>query len=81
MATLLLIAALVVPVATFWGLRSRLRWSGLRAAGVAIVAGWALGVAWAAVGGEAVALAAAFGWVCPSLLVALTALVWRFVGK
>lgn len=88
----LLVAGLAVPILLFGWLRSR-RWNGWRAAGLAVAAGWALNVAWAwsllaASGGDAVAenvemlrIAARFGWVCPSVLVLLTALVLRFVTR
>ena len=86
---LLLLTALALPVVLFWLLRSRSRVSGLVAAAIAIAAGWALNLAYAFVvqnavptdpaqlDGDTLAIAAAFGWVCPSVLVLLTWLVWR----
>lgn len=82
----LLLAALVLPVALFWLLRSRSRLNGLVAAAIAVATGWALNVAWAFVAatdpsqgsGDNVAIAAYYGWACPAVLVLLTWLAWRF---
>lgn len=91
--TLLLAAALVVPPVMFWFLVSRTG-VGMGATSVAaVVAGWALNVAWAfaaemkareeeqgnADGHARIALR--FGWVCPAVLVLLTWLVWRFIAS
>jgi hypothetical protein len=77
----LLLAALVLPVALFFLLRSRSRLHSLAVAAIAIATGWALNVAWAfsqANTGETLSIAMRFGWACPSVLVFLTWLVWRF---
>lgn len=85
----LLIIALVTPVFVFWRVRSRAGWNAWVVAGLAVATGWALNVAWAwsvhaAAAGDAVAgeedtlrIALMFGWVCPTVLVLLTALVMR----
>jgi hypothetical protein len=78
MATALLIAALVLPVVSFWLLKSRFRLGSPVAAAVSIAAGWALNFAWACVAHESTAIAGRFGWACPAVLVAITWLVWRF---
>ena len=78
MATALLITALVLPVVLFWLLKSRTRLNGWVAAAISIAAGWTLNLAWASAAHESTAIAARFGWVCPTVLVALTWLVMRF---
>ena len=85
-ATALLPIALALPVVLFWLLRSRARLSGPFAAAIAGAAGWALNVTWAFVATKAqpqaneetLSIAMRFGWVCPTVLVFLTWLVWRF---
>jgi len=77
MATVLLLTALVLPVVLFWLLRSRSRLNVLVVAGIAIAVGWALNLAWASAAHQSLAIAGAFGWVCPAVLVLLTWLVWR----
>jgi len=81
MATVLLLTALVLPVVLFWLLKSRSRLNVLVVAGIAIAVGWALNLAWASAAHESLAIAGAFGWVCPALLVLLTWLVWRFAKR
>ena len=81
MATVLLLIALVVPVALFWLLKSRSRLNGSIAVAIAVAAGWALNLAWASVAHESLAIAGAFGWVCPAVLVLLTWLIWRFTKR
>jgi len=84
--TALLLIALALPVILFWLLRSRSRLGGPVAAAVAVATGWALNVAWAFVATkhppqaneETLSIAMRFGWVCPTVLVLLTWLVWRF---
>ena len=89
-ATALLLAGLLVPVVLFWLLRSRSRLNGLAAAAIAVATGWALNVAWAfasqgstgtdpsQANGDTLSIAIRFGWACPTVLVFLTWLVWRF---
>src|SRR5262245_29919576 len=89
-ATALLLTALVLPVVLFWLLRSRSSLNGLAAAATAVATGWALNVAWAfaSQGGttndpsqanaDTLSIAMRFGWACPTVLVFLTWLVWRF---
>ena len=77
-ATLLLVTGLVLPVVLFWLLRSRVHLSGWIAAVIAVLAGWAINVAWANAAGESSAIAVQFGWVCPAALVLLTWLATRF---
>jgi hypothetical protein len=89
-ATALLLTALLLPVVLFWLLRSRSRLNGLAAAAIAVATGWALNVAWAYVSqgnaandplqssGDSLSIALRFGWACPTVLVFLTWLVWRF---
>ena len=88
--TALLLAALSLPVVMFWLLRSRSRLNGLAAAAIAVAAGWALNVAWAfasqgsstngpsQANADTLSIAMRFGWACPTVLVFLTWLVWRF---
>ena len=81
MATGLLLAAMLVPIVIFWGLATR---AGAARAGtfaIAIVAGWIFCVLWAFAAGESVAIAAGFGWFCPSVIVIATWLVWRFARR
>ena len=77
MANLLLASALILPIVVFWLLRSRAPQHAVRAVVLAIAAGWVCGIGWAIAAGESATIAAAFGWVCPSVLVILTAWVWR----
>jgi hypothetical protein len=91
--TALLLTALAVPVALFLLLRSRFPLHGLFAAAIAVAAGWALNVAWAFASqkitpqdpsqfnGDTLSIAARFGWVCPTVLVLLTWLVWRLMTR
>jgi len=81
MAIFLLVTALVLPVVLFWLLKSRSRLGGLVVAVIAVAVGWALNLAWASVAHESLAIAGAFGWVCPAVLVLLTWLVWRFANR
>ena len=81
MATALLLAALVLPVALYWLLRSRSRASGMTAAVIAVALGWALNLVWALAAHESTAVAAAFGWLCPTVLVFLTWFVWRIKAR
>ena len=88
--TALLLVALVLPVVLFWLLRSRSGLNGLVAAAISVATGWALNVAWAfafqrstpsdpsLVDGDTLSIAMRFGWACPTVLVFLTWLVWRF---
>ena len=88
-ATALLVTALVVPVVLFWFLKWRRHRSGVTAVAVAVATGWALNLAWAfaarrsapalpsSTDTDPVAIAAAFGWVCPLVLVLATWLAWR----
>jgi hypothetical protein len=89
-ATALLLTAILLPVVLFWLLRSRSRLNGLAPAAIAVATGWALNVAWAYVSqggttndpspanGDTLSIAMRFGWACPTVLVLLTWLVWRF---
>ena len=81
MATILLITALALPVVLFWLLKSRSRLGGFIVAAIAILSGWTLNLAWAFAAHESLARAGAFGWVCPTVLVLLTWLVWRFAKR
>ena len=88
--TALLLTALLLPVVLFWLARSRSQLNGLAAAAIAVATGWALNVAWAfasqrsttsdpsLVDGDTLSIAMRFGWACPTVLVFLTWLVWRF---
>jgi uncharacterized PurR-regulated membrane protein YhhQ (DUF165 family) len=88
--TALLVMGVLLPVVLFWLLRSRSRLNGLAAAAIAVATGWALNVAWAyvsqsstasdpsPVNGDTLSIALRFGWACPTVLVFLTWLVWRF---
>lgn len=85
----LLIAALALPVVLFWLLRSRSRLHALLAAAIAVAVGWAFNVAYAFLAqgitakdssmasDDMLAIAATFGWACPTVLVLLTWLVHR----
>jgi hypothetical protein len=89
-ANALLLTALALPVVLFWLLRSRSRLNGLGAAAIAVAMGWALNVAWAFASqgstindlsqgnGDTLSIAMRFGWACPTVLVFLTWLAWRF---
>ena len=89
-STALLLAALAAPVVFFWLLRSRSRLNGLAAAAIAVATGWALNVAWAfasqaratndpsQANADTLSIAMRLGWACPTVLVFLTWLVWRF---
>jgi hypothetical protein len=81
MANALLLTALIVPVVSFWLLKSRFRLGSLIAAAISVAVGWALNVAWASLANESVAIAAAYGWFCPTALVAITWLVLRFAKR
>jgi hypothetical protein len=84
--TALLLTALLLPVVLFWLFRSRSRLNGLAAAAIAVATGWALNVAWAFVATknppqaneDTLSIAMRLGWACPTVLVLLTWLVWRF---
>ena|SRR6516162_1639174 len=88
--TTLLLTALLLPVVLFWLLRSRSHLNGLAAAAIAVATGWVLNVAWAfasqagttgvslQVSGDTLSIAKRFGWVCPTVLVFITWLVWHF---
>ena len=87
--TALLLSALVLPIVLFWQLSSHLLLGALAAAAIAVVSGWILNVSWAyatqattaqnsQADGRTLKIAAAFGWVCPVVLVFLTWLVLRF---
>ena len=78
MAIALLIIALVLPVVLFWLLKSHSRLNGWVAATISVAVGWALNFAWASAAHESTAVAARFGWLCPTVLVALTWLVMHF---
>ena len=75
MATVLLLAALVLPIVLFWLLKSRSRLNGWAAAAISVAVGWVLNFAWASVANESADIAARFGWACPTVLVAITWLV------
>lgn len=86
-ATVLLIAALVLPVLLFLLVKSRASFNDLAAAGIAIPAGWATSVAWASVAvdlsepsSNTLSTAVRFGWICPSVLVLVTWLISRLAG-
>ncbi len=81
MAIVLLVTALVLPVILFWLLKSRSRLSGLVVAVIAVAVGWAFNLAWASVAHESLAIAGAFGWVCPTVLVTITWLAWCFARR
>jgi hypothetical protein len=83
LAIVLLLLALIAPVAVFLLLASRFGMNGWIAAIVAVAAGWALNVAWAfavekadAQGspeprGNTLSVAKRFGWACPAVLIPL----------
>lgn len=90
--TLLLVAALVLPVLLFLSLWTASHASTPVAAVIAVAAGWALNIAWAfASRGKAagapsadeektLAIAARFGWACPAVLVLLAWGAWRIAS-
>jgi hypothetical protein len=91
-ATGLLLTALALPGLLFWQLDSRWLLSALAAGAIAVAAGWILNVIWAYASqatatrdsqadNRTLRIAAAFGWVCPSVLVFLTWLVLRFLAE
>ena len=93
MANILLLTALALPVVLFWLLRSRSRLNGWVAAATAVATGWSLNVVWAIASqgsttidraqasGDTLSIATHFGWACPTVLVFLTWLVWRFKAR
>jgi len=89
--TVLLLSALVLPIVLFWQLGSRWLLNPLAAGAIAVAAGWILNVIWAystkattvqdsQADSRTLKIAAAFGWVCPVVLVFVTWLVLRFVA-
>ena len=88
--TALLVVALMAPIVLFWLLKSRSRLNGLVVAAIAVAVGWALNVAWAFAGqgspannpsqasADTLSIAMRFSWACPTVLVFLTCLSWRF---
>ena len=81
MTTALLLTALAAPVFLFWLLTAHSRLTDPSAAVIAVAAGWALNVAWAAAADESIAIASAFGWLCPAVLVLLTWLGRRYMKR
>ena len=93
MTIALLLTALALPVILFWLLRSHSRLNAWIASAIAVAAGWALNVAWALASqggttndpsqanGDSISIAMHFGWACPTVLVFLTWLVWRFKAR
>jgi hypothetical protein len=91
--TALLLTAFAAPVVIFWQLKSWSRVNGLIPAAIAIAVGWVLNVAWALASqgstandlsqanGNNLSIAMRFGWACPTGLVLLTWLVWRFTPR
>lgn len=91
-ANVILVAALVLPVVLFWQLDAHSSLGFPAAAAIAVAAGWALNVAWAFAAlsaetqglpqkdGGTMKIAAAFGWFCPVILVALTWLALRLIA-
>jgi hypothetical protein len=89
----ILVTALVLPVVLFWQLDSHSSLSVPTAAAIAVAVGWALNVTWAFAAlkaatrglpqddGGTMKIAAAFGWFCPVILVALTWLALRLFAK
>ena len=92
-ANVILVTALVLPVVLFWQLDSRSSLGFPAAAAIAVAVGWALNVGWAFAllraetrglsqkDGGAMKIAAAFGWFCPVILVALTWLALRLFAR
>ena len=86
----LLLIALATPIASFWWLAGRVHVAAPLAAAAAVALGWALSVAWAlasrqaaleaamGIDGDTLPIALKFGWFCPSVLVAVTWLVFHF---
>ncbi len=78
-AIFLLILALVLPVVSFWILKTKTGMSTLLAAAIAILLGWVTNIAWATTALESTAIATTLGWVCPTALVLITWFVyWNF---
>lgn len=90
--TLLLVAALLLPVLIFLSLWIPSHASAPVAAALAIATGWALNVAWAFAsrGGapglpssdeaRTLSIAVRFGWACPAVLVLLSWGAWRLAS-
>ncbi len=88
--TMLLVAALVVPVGLFGWMKPRTRLHGFLAGAIVVAAGWALNIGWAMavrslapgdaarMDGDPLSIATAFGWACPTVLVLLTWLAWHW---
>jgi len=88
-----LVTALVLPVVLFWHLDGHTALGFLAAAGTAVAVGWLLNIVWAFVALKAATqglpqtdngmlkIAAAFGWFCPAILVALTWLALRLFAR
>lgn len=88
--TLLLLVALVAPVALFLLLWPHWHLHVVLAAAISVLVGWALNVAWALSADKTapatsedrsnVSIATRFGWACPAVLVLVTWLVRRFAA-
>ena len=88
-----LVTALVLPVLLFWQLDAHTSFGFAAAAAIAVIAGWLLNVIWAFAALKAstqglpqndnrmLKIAAAFGWFCPVILVALTWLALRLFAR
>lgn len=81
MTTALLLTALMAPIVLFCLLKARSRLADRPAAVIAVATGWALNLAWATAANESIAIAGAFGWLCPAVLVLLTWLVRRYMKR
>lgn len=82
--TVLLLVALVAPIALFSLLSPYMHLHVLLAAAISIAAGWALNVAWARSANKddakTISIATRFGWACPAVFVLVTWLAWRFAA-
>ena len=89
MLQIMLLVALLVPVAVFLFLQGKV--VPLRAAFLSVLVGWLVNIVYFRTVGvvpgkdstavENVQMAIRFGWVCPLIAVAITCLVTRFTGK
>lgn len=89
----LLLTAVALPALLFLLFRPRSRLTALAAALVAIAAGWSFNVSCivateaiaavksAQVEKSSIAVAVNFGWICPLVIVLLSAIVWSFATR
>jgi len=86
LAPVLLLIAIVLPVAVFWLFLAHSQLHPLISAAISIAIGWALNIAWAMASADAsqpnnLSIARRFGWACPAVLALLAWLAWHFFAN